>query len=499
MIKNILLLLQIFFFWSLKCVSQSNIATSSLPVIYSSIGDSILTSDQILTIKCIGQKHGYKRDSTYDPDIYSPKSVGFTPDGSKFYINSLEGFKTVVYDTRSLKKLKTIVHEFESGTGELWLSVSGYYPFIHYPEGGKKKFKGKPVEMVFSKDGKYLFVPYYRRSFDINAQDPSALAVIDTSKDSIVLMAETGPLPKMVSISNDGCLLAVTHWGDNTMGFMDISDSNPRNWHYLPPVIIGHKLTLNYSLSKEVNRDTGSGYSLRGTYFLPGDSILLIGAMGGPTAVINLKKMEWIGMINSLNQIRHIEGNNDHIFMSRNISGEIFSVPIDSLTKAITNSCGDKKEIKVEGIKKVKVGGGARTLKLTPDGKYILVACNSGSALYVIDSYLMKTVGQLPVDSYPVGLDISPDGKYVVITSQGRSGIGGNAVNIFNIRNQNRNEIEDSTIMIDSFFKSKKSKNKLFEKRSEEYIIKFLSFQLILPILLLTAGILSLKELISIR
>lgn len=50
--------------------------------------------------------------------------------------------------------------------------------------------------MAFSHRGRYLWVPYYRRSFDINAQDPSAVAVIDTRTDSIVRMFETGPLPK---------------------------------------------------------------------------------------------------------------------------------------------------------------------------------------------------------------------------------------------------------------------------------------------------------------
>ncbi|MFZ9934395.1 MAG: hypothetical protein ACO3EU_03215, partial [Arenimonas sp.] len=33
----------------------------------------------------------------YDPGISSPKSVAFSSDGSKLYINSLEGEQTLVY------------------------------------------------------------------------------------------------------------------------------------------------------------------------------------------------------------------------------------------------------------------------------------------------------------------------------------------------------------------------------------------------------------------
>ena len=45
----------------------------------------------------------------------------------------------------------------------------------------------------------------------------------------------------------------------------------------------------------------------------------------------------------------------------------------------------------------------------------------------------MKMIAEIPVDSYPVGLDISNDGQYVLVTSQGRKNGGGNAVNIYKV------------------------------------------------------------------
>lgn len=393
---------------------------------------TVVTKGGDVAIRKSGRLFGFGQD--FDPDISSPKSATFSKDGKKIYINSLEGCKTVVYDASTHKKLKVINHSFESGEGSLWLKPSGYYPFTHYEDGSKRKFSGKPVEAALSKDGNYLFVPYYRRSFDLNAQDPSAIAVIDTRKDEIVLMAETGPLPKMVRVSHDGKLLAITHWGDNTVGFMDISDRNPRNWHHLSPVAVGNKLQLNYSLTSAVNRDSGSGYLLRGTVFMPGDSLLVVSGMAGPLAFIDTRKMEWIGMAGSLSGVRHLTLKDSLLFMSRNSAGEVLTVPVDALMKAVASQRGNSREFKIDGVRRAKVGGGARTLKVSPEGKFIFVACNSASEIGIVRTEDMQLVGSIPADKFPVGLDISPDGRQLVSTSQGRRGLGGgNAVDFFEV------------------------------------------------------------------
>lgn len=397
-------------------------------------GDKITTAGGELTITCVGQRYGFGSGDTFDPDIQSPKSAGFSPDGKKLYINSLEGGKTVVYDAKTQEKLKVISHKFNSGQGRLWLANSGFYPFTHYDNGAARAFMGKPVEQAFSSDGRYVFTPYYRRSFDINAQDPSAMAVIDSRTDSIVLMTETGPLPKMVSVSNHGKLLAITHWGDNTVGFIDISDENPRKWRHLPPIAIGRKLDLNYSLETPVNRDAGSGFLLRGTVFLPGDSLLLVSGMAGPLNVIDLKSMKWIGSVPALSNARHLAVNGNRLYLSRNSAGEILSVDLDELVGAIREQRSTGRSFKIEGIRKVKVGGGARTIKVSPSGKYLFAACNTESAIYVVSTADMKVIGSITADSYPVGLDLSPDGRLLVSTSQGRKDRGGgNAVTFYEI------------------------------------------------------------------
>ena len=315
------------------------------------------------------QQFNYRDTATLDTDIMSPKSVNIHPSGKKYYVNSLEGGKTVVYDFETNRKIKVISHSFTSAHKNLWAPQSGLFKFRHeYPD--TYRFMGRPVESTFSHRGRYLWVPYYRRSFDLNAQEPSAMAVIDTQKDSIIRMFETGPLPKMVATSPDGKYLAVTHWGDNTVGIMDISSS-----------------------MKYLGRATGN-----------------------------------------LSNLRHLLVKDGVLFASINRSGIILRMPLDTFLSKVRSLDGDRtRTVAVDGWQSCKVPSGARTINISPKGDFIFVACNSSSCLAVVDAVAMKLLGTLPADSYPVGLDISDDGKYLFTTSQGRGNGGGNAVDIFEV------------------------------------------------------------------
>ncbi|MCQ2288678.1 MAG: YncE family protein [Muribaculaceae bacterium] len=409
--------------------------TTAQAVRHSHIGETVTSSDGKVTIKCIGKKQNfdYRDTATRDEDIYSPKSVNFHPDGTRYYVNSLEGCKTVVYDMKTNKKIKVINHEFQSGQGPLWAAPSGVYQFTHYTDGATRAFSGKPVESTFSHGGRYLWVPYYRRTFDINAQDPSAVAVIDTRTDSIVRMMETGPLPKMIMASHDSKIVAVSHWGNNTVGFIDVTGEDPTKWHHLPYTVIDKELNLHYSLTSSVNRDSNSGLMLRGTVFSPDDRYLFVGCMGGGgVAVIDMKNnREYLGKLDGIGNARHLIIKNNYLYASCNSAGLVCRQPLDTILAAIEKR-SDKK-IPVGKWETCKVGGGARTIEASPSGKYIFAACNSASALYVVDTSTMTSIAEITVDSYPVGLHISSDGKFVVVTSQGRQGRGGNAVNLYEV------------------------------------------------------------------
>lgn len=410
-------------------------AQAQPPVHHSRIGESMTAQGGVLTITNVGKKQNFDwRDSaTRDEDVFSPKSVNFHPDGSKYYVNSLEGCATVVYDRQTNQKLKVISHRHTSGQGPLWNTPSGIYRFTHYADGATRAFGGKPVEATFSHGGRYLWVPYYRRTFDLNAQDPSAIAIIDTRVDSIVCMMETGPLPKMIVCSHDGTRVAVTHWGNNTVGLIDISGDDPKQWHHLPYVVVDHELKLDFSLTHEVNRDAHSGLLLRGTVFTPDDRYLLVGCMGGGgIAVIALKpEARYVGKIGGISNARHLIIKGGYLYASVNAAGLVQRVPLDSVIHAIEHRQG--MSIGLRGWQTCKVGGGARTIEASPSGRYVFAACNSASALYVVDTRRMQAIGHITVDSYPVGLDISQDGRFLVVTSQARNYQGGNAVNLYRV------------------------------------------------------------------
>lgn len=410
-------------------------AAQNPPVIHPKPGTQLDADSVTVTFTTRKQFYPGGPAETQDADVLSPKSVHIHPDGRKYYVNSLEGMRTVAFDFATGRKLKVIHHAFDSTHLDLWAPESGFFPFSYtYEEPGT--FSGKPVESTFSHEGRYLWVPYYRRSYDINAQDPSAVAVIDTERDTIVRIFETGPLPKMIATSPDGTRIAVTHWGDNTVGVLDIKGDDINAWHYIASYTVDYKLKLNYSRTVPVNRDVGSGYCLRGTLFTPDGRYLLVGCMGsgGGIAVIDLVQERYLGrLLGMMPNLRHLILSEGFLYLSINNKGYVQRIPLRRIYDAIAQLQPDKKTAQVDGWEQCKVPAGARTIVASPDGRFIFAACNFSSKIAVVDTRTMTLAGTLGADSYPVGLDISQDGHWLFSTSQARPSGGGNAVDIFRI------------------------------------------------------------------
>ena len=411
-------------------------AQSHPPVVHPDFGTSWTGEGIKVTFMTRKQQFSLAETETLDKDIHSPKSVNIHPSGKKYYVNSLEGAKTVVYDFATNEKTKVIKHSFdEEKDKDLWAPSSGLFSYGHHYDH-PDTFTGKPVESTFTHGGRYLWVPYYRRSFDINAQEPSAMAVIDTETDEIIRMFETGPLPKMVATSPDGTRLVVTHWGNNTVGLMDISSEEPADWHYITCLVVDYELKLNFSLTKPVDRDVNSGYCLRGTVFTPDNHYLFVGCMGGGggIAVIDLTTNRYLGRaMGVMPNLRHLIIKNGFLYGSINKTGNIQRVELEDFINQVSVLDGDKKKsVTVTNWVTCKIPAGARTIEASPSGHYIFAACNFSSCLAIVDAREMKLLGTIPADSFPVGLDISRDGRYLFTTSQARD-IAGNCVDIFNV------------------------------------------------------------------
>ena len=377
--------------------------------------------------------------TVYERAINSPKSVIYSKDGSKFYIHSLEGHTTVVFDSKTLTKRKEIHHDFNESNGHLFKNGESTVFDYTYRQDREhyNHFKGKPVESCLSHGGKYLWVTYYRRDWDPKAVSPSAVAIIDTQTDEIVRVMPSGPLPKMIACSGDNKHIAITHWGDNTVGLIDISSDNPMDFKYTSHVVVDYR--LNMSSMQSEDRDAACGNCLRGTVFTPDNKKILIAKMGGNgIAVIDVEKGEHVGTITgSYTNLRHLVINNGDVFLSSNKFGMVQRANLDSI---LIGQFNDSKLSVFKNWKSVSVGPGARTIDVTDDGKYIFACINNACKVAVVDAASMKKIFEIDAAPFPVGMSLSPDGKQLVITSQGKTSSPGtgNTVMVFEVIYENQ-------------------------------------------------------------
>ena len=370
----------------------------------------------------------------YDTSINSPKSVKYSKDGTKFYVQSLEGYTTSIYDSKSKSLIKTLIHDFTVANDSLF--KDGETTIYNYPfkQNRKQKnvFLGKPVESCFSHGGKYLWVTYYRRDFDPIAQSPSAVAIIDTESDIIVRVMPTGPLPKMIACSPDNKRIAITHWGDNTVAIVDIDSDDPFDFNFVKHSVVDYKMSTEFS-SSHVNRDASCGFCLRGTAYTPDGQFLLVGRMGGGgIAIFDAVNYDYLGTVfGMMSNVRHLVVKDDYLYISCNRPGYVQRCNWRELVKTRLDS--PEKKVNYSAFENVYVGTGARTIVLTSDGKYLYAAANSVSKIVAVRTSDMKVVAKIPADSYPVGMAISSDDSELIVTSQGKSNRGGNSVMVFSL------------------------------------------------------------------
>jgi hypothetical protein len=365
----------------------------------------------------------------FDAHINSPKSVNYLPSKKKFYVQSLEGFETVVYDLETFTKLKVIRHTFNDQNQGLFKdgeSTVFDYQF-RYRKDRFNNFNGKPVESCFSHNGKYLWVTYYRRSYDQNSQSPSAVAIIDTDTDEIVRVMPTGILPKMIAASPDNRYIAVTHWGDNTLGIIDINADDPAEFKYVKHLVVEKRLYLNFKTGEEVNRDNDCGYCLRGTLFTPDSNYLLVGRMGGGgIAMFDVANdFKYMGVtLTEHHNIRHLVISGNDLIISTNVNGFVDKIDWREFVKYKSEN-SDRTSTLTGSWQNCYVGTGVRTISVSSDSKYIFACVNNMSKIVVIDAASMKKVAEIAADSFPVGMEITDDNQYLIVTSQGKYKKGG--------------------------------------------------------------------------
>jgi DNA-binding beta-propeller fold protein YncE len=372
-------------------------------------------------------------NDVFDVSINSPKSVNILNSKKKFYVNFLEGEETAVYDLNTFKKIKIIKHSFNASNQYLFKGDANAGFIYKTKTGNLNYFNGKPVESCFSHNGKYLWITYYRKSYDANAIEPSAVCIIDTDSDKIVRVMTTASLPKMIACSPDSKTIAISHWGDNTVSLIDISSNNPSFFSYIDNIVIDYKMNLNFSSNTKIDRDNNCGNCLRGTEFTPDNKYVLVGKMGGNgIAIIDIEKRKYLRTVTGMKtNMRHLMIKDSMLYLSSNKYGYVQKTLLNDFVKYFSTTSKMGAYNKWENA---FVGIGARTISIDPTGKYLFAAVNNESKVSIVRTSNMKVLASCNADSYPVGMDISEDGKTLIVTAQGKTGGGGNSVMIFKVK-----------------------------------------------------------------
>jgi DNA-binding beta-propeller fold protein YncE len=370
----------------------------------------------------------------FDAHVFSPKSVQIAPDGAKAYVQALEGRASIVYDARGLAKLGAILHNFGAAEAGLFDPEQSARLAPAFQAAGApaafNQYAGKPVEGVFSHGGRYLWVSHYRRSFDDLGLLPSSVAVIDTRTDAIVRVLHTGPIPKFLAASPDGRWLAVVHWGDNTVGLLDIRGDDPAAFRHAGEIVVERRLPLD--LERKVNRDRYCGLCLRGAVFTADSRHLLVARMGGGgIAVLDVAARRHVGSVQGQKPTpRHLLLSPDGatLLVGSNSSGYVATYRVADLLAAAQAG-----RARLAPLREARTGTGTRTLALTPDGRLLFAAVNKSSRLLALDAQTLRTRVEIATDSFPVGLAVAPDGRRVWVTAQGYKLRGGNAVSVYEL------------------------------------------------------------------
>ena len=402
------------------------------------IGTSSNSAGSGISISLIKRFQHYNANTKNENDVFdvsinSPKSVNILNSKNKFYVNSLEGEETAVYDLTTFKKIKIIKHSFNASNQYLFKGDANAGFIYKTKTSNLNYFNGKPVESCFSHNGKYLWITYYRKSYDANAIDPSAVCIIDTDADTIVRVMTTASLPKMIACSPDSKTIAISHWGDNTVSLIDVSSGNPQSFSYLDNIVIDYKMNLNFSSNAKIDRDNNCGNCLRGTEFTPDTKYILVGKMGGNgIAIIDIEKRKYLGTVTGMKtNMRHLLIKDSMLYLSSNKYGYVQKTLLYDFVNYFSTT---SKMGAYNKWQNAFVGIGARTISIDPSGKYLFAAVNNESKVSIVRTSDMKVLASCNADSYPVGMDMSEDGKTLIVTAQGKTGGGGNSVMVFKVK-----------------------------------------------------------------
>jgi DNA-binding beta-propeller fold protein YncE len=131
-----------------------------------------------------------------------------------------------------------------------------------------------------------------------------------------------------------------------------------------------------------------------------------------------------------------------YMYISAYSSGYVLKIGLSDLIQTARSAKGQRIEMPEEQKgQEVFVGYGPRTIRSSPDGKYLFAAIYDSGEIVTIETESMTVASHTLTDPYPVGMDVSADGSHLCVTAQSRHGSAGKSVIIYNLTYRNPPEV----------------------------------------------------------
>ena len=291
----------------------------------------------------------------------TPKSVVSDQAGRIFAQNMVYSHTVTVYDSESMKLIKTIPDRVRLSR----FGVAGH-PGIS---------QGGPVEVAFSPDKRFAYVSNYQMygsgfnnpGFDEcpgTSYDPSFVYKISVATLKIVDVIKVGSVPKYVAVSPDGRYLIVSNWCSAAVSVVSLAKD--REVHRIP---VGP-----YPRGIAINKDS---------------SIAYVAVMGSNTvAAINLRTFG-VHMITVGSNPRHLvlSPNGRYLYITLNASGEVARLNLQTGHEITAHT-----------------GSYTRSLTISGDGRSLYVVNYESSTIAKLRARDLKVMQTLPTAGFPIGI-----------------------------------------------------------------------------------------------
>jgi YVTN family beta-propeller protein len=202
-----------------------------------------------------------KLGQPYPKDTISPAGLCIDVKSNKMYVTAKDSKSLFICDVKQMKVLKEIGLESEPytcaispKTGELFITLWGGSKVVVYdPVSGivshEIKTNSHPNDLLFTSEGKYLFVPNGNDN-TVSVIDAEGYKVVEQINASLYPNAPIGSTPNGVALSDDEKTLYVANADNNCLAVFDVTTKGqskskgfiPTGWYPTAVKAIGDKI-----------------------------------------------------------------------------------------------------------------------------------------------------------------------------------------------------------------------------------------------------------------